>query len=147
MLIEQWRTHYSTARPHSSLSYRPPAPETVCPVLPQRPEPPIADGLSATKCRSPLTFVRITQWGWSPAMECHVLGWLGFAPGMLGSASTQPSSYGNPIRCCRRERRNCKPRLLITIDPHSQPLTNPQSPNGLHLTGAPVTDQAKAMQL
>ncbi len=27
ILIEQWRRHYNTARPHSSLGYRPPAPE------------------------------------------------------------------------------------------------------------------------
>jgi putative transposase len=27
VLIEQWRVHYNTARPHSSLGYRPPAPE------------------------------------------------------------------------------------------------------------------------
>ncbi len=39
VFIEQWRAHYNTARPHSSLGYRPPAPETVCPALPQRVEP------------------------------------------------------------------------------------------------------------
>ena len=27
VLIERWRVHYNTARPHSSLGYRPPAPE------------------------------------------------------------------------------------------------------------------------
>jgi transposase InsO family protein len=27
VLIEQWRVHYNTIRPHSSLNYRPPAPE------------------------------------------------------------------------------------------------------------------------
>lgn len=27
VLIEQWRKHYNTKRPHSSLGYRPPAPE------------------------------------------------------------------------------------------------------------------------
>jgi putative transposase len=31
VLIEQWRVHYNTARPHSSLGYRPPAPETAIP--------------------------------------------------------------------------------------------------------------------
>ena len=30
-LIEQWRQHYNTVRPHSSLGYRPPAPETKLP--------------------------------------------------------------------------------------------------------------------
>jgi putative transposase len=28
VLIEQWRHHYNTVRPHSSLGYRPPAPQT-----------------------------------------------------------------------------------------------------------------------
>jgi putative transposase len=31
ILIEQWRSHYNTIRPHSSLRYRPPAPETIIP--------------------------------------------------------------------------------------------------------------------
>jgi putative transposase len=29
VLIEAWRRHYNTRRPHSSLGYRPPAPETI----------------------------------------------------------------------------------------------------------------------
>jgi putative transposase len=29
VLIEMWRRHYNTVRPHSSLGYRPPAPETI----------------------------------------------------------------------------------------------------------------------
>lgn len=29
VLIENWRQHYNTVRPHSSLGYRPPAPETL----------------------------------------------------------------------------------------------------------------------
>jgi transposase InsO family protein len=28
IIIEQWRIHYNTQRPHSALGYRPPAPET-----------------------------------------------------------------------------------------------------------------------
>lgn len=32
ILIEQWRKHYNTERPHSALGYRPPAPETVIPM-------------------------------------------------------------------------------------------------------------------
>ncbi|HSR71464.1 MAG TPA: transposase, partial [Kiloniellales bacterium] len=31
VLIEQWRRHYNTFRPHSSLGYRPPAPEAIRP--------------------------------------------------------------------------------------------------------------------
>jgi putative transposase len=29
IVIEQWRRHYNTKRPHSALDYRPPAPETI----------------------------------------------------------------------------------------------------------------------
>lgn len=32
VLIERWRRHYNTMRPHSSLGYRPPAPEAVLPM-------------------------------------------------------------------------------------------------------------------
>ncbi len=32
ILIEQWRKHYSTIRPHSALGYRPTAPETIVPI-------------------------------------------------------------------------------------------------------------------
>ena len=31
MLIENWRRHYNAVRPHSSLRYRPPAPEAMLP--------------------------------------------------------------------------------------------------------------------
>lgn len=31
VLIEAWRRHYNTQRPHSSLGYRPPAPQTILP--------------------------------------------------------------------------------------------------------------------
>ncbi len=31
VVIEEWRRHYNTARPHSSLNYRPPAPEAIEP--------------------------------------------------------------------------------------------------------------------
>ena len=34
VLIEAWRRHYNTIRPHSSLGYRPPAPEAATPPLP-----------------------------------------------------------------------------------------------------------------
>ncbi len=37
VLIEQWRRHYNTVRPHSSLGYRPPAPEVVLTALPLLP--------------------------------------------------------------------------------------------------------------
>jgi transposase InsO family protein len=37
VVIEQWRIHYNTKRPHSALGYRPPAPVTITP-------PPALDG-------------------------------------------------------------------------------------------------------
>ena len=36
VLVERWRRHYNTVRPHSALGYRPPAPEAV------QPRPPAA---------------------------------------------------------------------------------------------------------
>ena len=34
ILIEHWRQHYNTVRPHNSLGYRPPAPEASAPWIP-----------------------------------------------------------------------------------------------------------------
>ena len=36
IIIEQWRCHYNTNRPHSAFGYRPPAPEAIVP-MDQRP--------------------------------------------------------------------------------------------------------------
>jgi len=36
IIIEKWRNHYKTKRPHSALGYRPPAPEAIVP-MDQRP--------------------------------------------------------------------------------------------------------------
>ncbi len=33
IVIESWRRHYNTARPHASLGYRPPAPEVLIPAF------------------------------------------------------------------------------------------------------------------
>jgi putative transposase len=33
IVIEQWRKHYNTVRPHSALNYRPPAPQTFAPAV------------------------------------------------------------------------------------------------------------------
>ena len=35
-VIEQWRRHYNTKRPHSALGYRPPAPESIIPMEAKR---------------------------------------------------------------------------------------------------------------
>lgn len=47
VLIERWRRHYNTLRPHSALGYRPPAPETV--LLPAVDLPSAAQGLQADR--------------------------------------------------------------------------------------------------
>ena len=33
IIIESWRRHYNTVRPHASLGYRPPAPEVFVPAF------------------------------------------------------------------------------------------------------------------
>ena len=35
IIIEEWRSHYNTKRPHSALGYRPPVPETIVPMDPR----------------------------------------------------------------------------------------------------------------
>ena len=37
VVIESWRRHYNTERPHGSLGYKPPAPEVFIPVFAARP--------------------------------------------------------------------------------------------------------------
>ena len=48
IVIESWRQHYNTKRPHSSLGYRPPAPEVV-----QWPAPPSGAASPATPAVAP----------------------------------------------------------------------------------------------
>jgi len=47
VLIERWRQHYNTIRPHSALGYRPPAPEAMqpCAVASATPRQPHRAGL------------------------------------------------------------------------------------------------------
>jgi putative transposase len=51
VLIEDWRVHYNTTRPHSSLGYRPPAPETF---------EPFSAGYGAPPLRPPKTVQPLT---------------------------------------------------------------------------------------
>jgi transposase InsO family protein len=39
IVIESWRRHYNAVRPHESLGYRPPAPETILPPASALPYP------------------------------------------------------------------------------------------------------------
>src|SRR5215475_3085489 len=40
VLIESWRRHYNAVRPHSSIGYRPPAPQAILPPAPGLPYAP-----------------------------------------------------------------------------------------------------------
>ena len=59
VLVERWRQHYNRVRPHSSLGYRPPAPEAIafealaagCAPWPRDSTTPAAD-LAAECCRT-----------------------------------------------------------------------------------------------
>jgi hypothetical protein len=42
IIIESWRIHYNTKRPHASLGYRPPAPEVFVPAMAAGPTRPAA---------------------------------------------------------------------------------------------------------
>jgi len=47
VLVERWRRHYNTVRPHSALGYRPPAPEAILPrYRASQPVPVYAAGLT-----------------------------------------------------------------------------------------------------
>ena len=47
IIIEAWRRYYNTERPHSSLGYRPPAPEAIVwPAPPRGSAPPSAHAIA-----------------------------------------------------------------------------------------------------
>ena len=56
VLIEQWRNHYNTVRPHSALGYRAPAPQTILPVRADHPF--VLEGLRADR-RSSISSKRL----------------------------------------------------------------------------------------
>ena len=54
IVIEAWRHHYNTVRPHSSLGYRPPAPETYIPARPtSQPQPATSGALPLVQALVP----------------------------------------------------------------------------------------------
>ncbi len=57
IVIENWRKHYNTKRPHSSLGYRPPAPEVV-----QWPAPPSGAASPATPAVAPILGLAPCNW-------------------------------------------------------------------------------------
>src|ERR687893_1239238 len=48
IIIESWRRHYNTVRPHASLGYRPPAPEVFVPAFAAWPAAPAGSASPAT---------------------------------------------------------------------------------------------------
>jgi len=61
VLIEMWRRHYNTVRPHSALGYKPPAPESICTVMKDGGVPPAVEGFSPpedTGARKPVSSVQ-----------------------------------------------------------------------------------------
>jgi putative transposase len=48
IVIENWRRHYNTVRPHESLGYRPPAPEVFMPELAAWPSARLGSAPTAT---------------------------------------------------------------------------------------------------
>jgi transposase InsO family protein len=53
VIIEAWRRHYNTIRPHSALGYRPPAPEAILPRRPIWPALSMGSGQIRRDQRSP----------------------------------------------------------------------------------------------
>src|SRR5215217_6250243 len=68
IVIESWRRHYNTKRPHASLGYRPPAPEVFVPAFAAwpaaltRPAPPARLSLAPRPTMNEHS-TRTTQWG------------------------------------------------------------------------------------
>ena len=47
IVIESWRRHYNTIRPHASIGYKPPAPEVFVPAFTAWPAEPVGEGVEA----------------------------------------------------------------------------------------------------
>jgi len=72
IVIEGWRQHYNTVRPHSSLGYKPPAPEAILwPAAQSGPASPATPGRSA-KTRHALTLNPDHLMGQAILLPLHV---------------------------------------------------------------------------
>mgnify|MGYP003586312220 CR=1 FL=1 len=90
ILIEAWRRHYNTVRPHSSLGYRPPAPEAV-------PSPVLAVGGAKRNRRATLAMERPR----APVVDTRA----SCAAGRCCNAAARLRSGSGPRRASRRFRR------------------------------------------
>jgi putative transposase len=71
VVIESWRRHHNTVRPHASLGFRPPAPEVALPALAAWPAAPRSPVPPTTQTVAPRPMLhshslRTTRWGRSP---------------------------------------------------------------------------------
>ena len=65
-VIESWRRHHDTVRPHASLGYRPPAPGVLIPAFaagPAAPPRPAGQAAGGATAKTEPTFTWATQWG------------------------------------------------------------------------------------
>ena len=53
VVIESWRRHYNSIRPHASLGYRPPAPEVFVPAFAAWPAQPVGPAAPARRPVAP----------------------------------------------------------------------------------------------
>ena len=60
IVIESWRRHYNTVRPHESLGYRPPAPEVFVPALAACPSARLGSTPTATHLAAIETWAKLT---------------------------------------------------------------------------------------
>src|SRR5207248_9126745 len=86
IIIESWRRHYNTVRPHASIGYRAPAPEVFVPALAawpaaqSRPAPPAMLPLAL---RPPLNYHSTRTTSWGPvrvAYFCSIVLYINFSP-------------------------------------------------------------------
>ena len=120
VLIETWRCHYNAIRPHSSLGYRPPAPETV--VLPSWPpgsltkRKPTMAALRAAGGRGPLELCMAPLSAPAENPLHHLLGHqLASTPGA--------GAQSRPDRFARVQERS--PRCDTVVRPRGRPTRPP----------------------
>ena len=69
IIIESWRRHYNSVRPHSSLGYKPPAPEVFVPSHAAWPSPLVKAAPTAPLA---LAFFSRSQWDFSGAIPDYI---------------------------------------------------------------------------
>lgn len=73
IIIEGWRKHCNTKRPHSALGYRPPAPESIIPID-QRPAMHLQSSWTSQVRPLRLLFLAVSGFKWPLAEEWQIVG-------------------------------------------------------------------------